>query len=162
MPITITSEEIVLVIGKPNGHTKHIVRFTDDLGFTHQWGYHHPDSEDIDAAIAVQRASLPDKILQSAKDIIKHQILNGGNPADVSSPYLNENQKVKAIVRAMMTIDDPAKAMLTAEYIDANVSNAQLRNHFTTPQSNRIRARVDRLITNKQFLIDDLASMEEI
>jgi len=162
MAITIISEEIVLIIGKPNGHTKHIVRFTDNLGFTHQWGYHHPDSEDIDAAIAVQRASLPNKILLAAKEKVETSIQKGANPVDISNPYLTTDQKNKAIIIGMMLSKKPDKIMPTAEFIDSNISNAQLTNLFTTAQATRIRTRVDRLVANKQFLIDDLASVEEI
>jgi len=150
MPIV--SSQIIKWRNRGNGRLAVFEQHTDHNGDIHEHRYSCLVGHDINQELLDWVPKLEASLIEGEKESLQQAIQEGADPSIIVLKHLNNNQKAKRVVKALM-LGNPEKMLKAAEYVQ-NFTNIQIENFFTQTQRIRIRERQN-YILNNQLLFDD-------
>ena len=150
----IVSSTIIKHRNRGNGSLSVFEQHTDHNGDVHEHRYQCPVGHDIDQALLDWVPVLEAALIDGEKESVQSMIEDGVDPASIAVKHLNNSQKARRVVKAMM-VADPAKALKAAEYVQG-FTDAQIENIFTIKQRVKIRARQSYILNSQSVFDGDL------
>ena len=95
-------------------------------------------------------------MIKAEAELVEHRVLEGGNPASITTDHITAGQKVKAIILALMR-GRAQQVFRAAVWLDANVTDAQLDVALGVARRTKIRDRITSVLALRTALETDEA-----
>ena len=152
MPII--SSEIWKTRNRGNGRLAVYEKHTDHNGEIHEHRYSAPVGHDTDQELLDWIPRLEDSLIESEKEQVQFDIINGADPETITVKHLTAAQKAKQAIKALM-LGTSYNVLKAALYIQ-KFSNTQIETHYSEAQRIRIRRMQNHIIDNQAIFIVDL------